>query len=148
MSAAALRSFVFAAAVALAPPAPGVEPVYAPAPAAAPGLLAQTRAALTAFPDGPAVATIQPQDLARSCEQLYYERVVLMQRARPFAPAFYDDPRNQAAVFLGSVATPFYYLWGYTAVESYYDARRVEAVDRRLDVLRQVAAHKDCFVRR
>ncbi len=144
MPAAALRFLVLAAAVALAPPAPGVEPVYAPSP----GALVQARAALTAIPDGPAVALVQPQDLARSCEELYYERVVLTQRARAFAPAFYDDPRNQAAVFLGSVATPLYYLWGYTAVESYYDARRVEAVNRRLDVLRQLSARKDCFVRR
>lgn len=111
------------------------------------GAMRATFAASTALPHGPPVATVLPEDLAKSCEELYYERVVLMQRARPFAPAYYDDPRNQAAAFMGSVFTPFYYLWGYTAFESYYDAKRIEAVDRRLDVLRQISARKDCFVR-
>lgn len=111
------------------------------------GAMQATLRASSAIPDGPPVARVQPEDLAKSCEELYYERVVLMQRARPFAPAYYDDPRNQAAAFMGSVFTPFYYLWGYTAFESYYDARRIEAVDRRLDALRQISARKDCFVR-
>ncbi|MCC7412599.1 MAG: hypothetical protein IT495_13350 [Gammaproteobacteria bacterium] len=107
-----------------------------------------TAAGLTSIPNGPQVAVVTPDDLARSCEELYYERTVLMQRTNSFAPAYYDDPRNQAAAFLGTVFTPMYYLMGYTAFESYYDSRRVEAVNRRLDALRQVSAQKDCFVRR
>jgi hypothetical protein len=148
--------FVLIAAIAFS--ARAQDPLVAPAQSRNGGSpltsLADFRAAMratwggaTSIPYGPAVAEATIEDEERSCADLYYERTVLMQRTNSFAPAYYDDPRNQALFYLGTVYTPMYYLLGYTAFESYYDTRRVEAVNRRLDALRQVSARKDCFVR-
>ncbi|MGE0388158.1 MAG: hypothetical protein AB7Q97_25825 [Gammaproteobacteria bacterium] len=108
-----------------------------------------TAAQMTSIPNGPPIPQVRPEDLARSCEDLYYERVALMQRRNSFGPAYYDDPRNRAIMTVGAMMAPeLYYMFGFTAFESYYDRRRVEAVTRRLDGLRQASARQDCFVNR
>ncbi len=138
-----------------APAEPGFEPVGPVTPTVAPPTLAGMRGAvravaggITTIPDGPPIPEPQAGDWNRTCADLYYERVGLYARTASYTPAYYDDPRNQAIAFLGTVTTSAWYLLSATAVESYYERQRVAAVERRLDALRQVSAQRDCFVGR
>jgi hypothetical protein len=95
-------------------------------------------------PDAPAIAV----DLDRlSCDDLYRMRTELLRRTYHYVPPYLDDPRNVAAIAVGTIVTPAFYYLPYTAVQGYLRGRQAVAVDAELSALRQASATKDCFSR-
>ncbi len=93
-------------------------------------------------PETPAL--IQLVDM--SCDQLYYRRLALLPDTLDYAPAYYDDPRNKAAVVIGTIITQGYYYLGYSMFTGYRDQQRKVSVEAELDALRAASAYKQCFL--
>jgi len=103
---------------------------------------------LTLAAPAPAMAAREPADAGKRCGQLYYETRELVQRQHALRsrPRYWDDRRNQAIVFLGTVLTaPAHYLLGATAVQAYRGGRRHVELNARIDALRHTAARKGCY---
>ena len=90
-----------------------------------------------------------PPDIApyQTCQQLYRRRLELLPKTLNYKPDYWDDPRNQVAVFLGTMFTPAFYFLGYSGISAYLDA--ANQIDPRieLDALRHASAQQRCFVR-
>lgn len=97
-------------------------------------------------PQPPAPRTA-PRDL--SCTELYERRVTLMRQTRDYRPGYWDDPRNKAAIFIGTIYNPAFYFLAYSGITEYLETARGTADDIRteLDSLRYASAYKQCFVR-
>jgi hypothetical protein len=96
-------------------------------------------------PDAPPPAQAVPA--GQTCEALYYQRVALLAQNYDRKPAYWDDPRNRGAVFIGTMFTPAFYYLGYTSLTRYLeDARAVDARPA-LDALRLASAAQRCFLR-
>ena len=95
-------------------------------------------------PNGQPAPHIAPY---QTCQQLYYRRLAIMPRTLNYKPDYWDDPRNQVAVFLGTMFTPAFYFLGYSGINAYLDA--ANQIDPRieLDALRHASAQQRCFVR-
>ncbi len=95
-------------------------------------------------PQGSAPPAIAPD---QSCITLYERRLTLLRQLDDYKPPYWDDPRNQAAVFIGTMWTPAFYFLGYSAVNA-----RLEEIDdigpqTELDALRHASAQQRCFER-
>lgn len=95
-------------------------------------------------PNGHPAPAIAPY---QSCQQLYARRLQLLPKTLDYKPAYWDDPRNQVAVFLGTMFAPAFYFLSYTGVTSYLDA--AHQIDPRieLDALRHASAQQRCFIK-
>lgn len=65
---------------------------------------------------GPYQPQIAPVPPAQSCRDLYAQRLPLMQAQNDYRPGFTDDPRNRAAIFIGTIFTPAFYYLAFTGV--------------------------------
>ena len=94
-------------------------------------------------PNGHPAPTIAPY---QSCQQLYARRLQLLPKTLNYKPAYWDDPRNQVAVFLGTMFAPAFYFLSYTGITSYLDA--AHQIDPRIELaaLRHASAQQRCFL--
>lgn len=99
---------------------------------------------IIAGPNGQPAPNIAPY---QTCQQLYQRRLAILPQTLNYKPDYWDDPRNQVAVFLGTMFTPAFYFLGYSGVSAYLDA--ANQIDPRieLDALRHASAQQRCFVR-
>lgn len=95
-------------------------------------------------PTAPAVASPAPE---LDCAALYAQRVTLMRKQLDYRPPWSDDPRNQAAVFIGTIFTPGFYFLPFSGIQDYVDGDRKVRAERELDALRTAAAARQCYVR-
>ena len=89
--------------------------------------------------------TVIPMEL--DCVALYERRIGLRRELDDHQPAYWDDRRNQAAVFLGTVWTPAFYFLGYSAVSAHLTDLRKTDPQREIDALSYAAAARRCFER-
>lgn len=94
-------------------------------------------------PSAPRVPPVSPQ---ATCADLYAERLRLMQSQLDYKPAYTDDPRNRAAVFIGTIFTPAFYYLAFSGIQAYGEANDGAAAQGRLDALRYASAAQQCFV--
>lgn len=94
-------------------------------------------------PNGHPAPHIAPH---QTCQQLYRRRLQLLPQTLDYKPAYWDDPRNKVAVFLGTVFAPAFYFLTYSAFSSYLDEARQIDPRIELDALRQASAQQRCFV--
>ena len=97
--------------------------------------------------NGPQLGTPPPVDPAAGCAALYARRMALQRAMDDRNPAYWNDPRNQAAVFLGTVWTPAFYFLGYSAVNGHLDSLSADDPQAEIDALRQASAALRCFER-
>ncbi len=97
--------------------------------------------------NGPQLRPAPPIDPAAGCVALYERRMALQRTMNDRNPAYWDDPRNQAAVFLGTVWTPAFYFLGYSAVNGHLDELSADDPQAEIDALRQASAALRCFER-
>lgn len=95
---------------------------------------------------GPQPAGPLPVPVGQSCTELYAQRVALMQAQADYTPRFTDDPRNRAAVFIGTIFTPAFYYLAYSGVTEYLESGTRVDREAQLDALRQASAAQQCFV--
>ena len=95
-------------------------------------------------PNGQPAPHIEPY---QTCQQLYQRRLALLPKTLNYKPSYWDDPRNQVAVFLGTMFSPAFYFLGYSGISSYLDT--ANQIDPRieLDALRHVSAQQRCFLK-
>lgn len=94
-------------------------------------------------PNGRPAPVIAPY---QSCQQLYARRLQLLPQTLDYKPAYWDDPRNRVAVFLGTMFAPAFYFLSYTGISSYLDAARQIDPRIELDALRHASAQQRCFI--
>lgn len=83
---------------------------------------------------------------ALDCEMLYERRLALYRENLDMNPAFTDDPRTRAAVFIGTVFTPAFLYVPYAAVMDYRaENARIERTGR-IDALAYASSARDCFI--
>jgi len=104
--------------------------------------LADTEALLLG-PALPALPAVPPAD----CQALYERRLALMRAELDPAPAFLDEPRHLAAVFIGTMWTPAFYYLPYRAVATTAGHARRGDGAAELEALRRAAAAQRCFER-
>jgi len=95
--------------------------------------------------EGPTVATPPVIEPNQGCVALYQRRLVLLQQMHDYKPAYWDDPRNQAAVFLGTIWTPAFYFLGHSALTAQLDELSEIDPQTELDALRHASAQQRCF---
>lgn len=81
----------------------------------------------------------------QSCIALYERRLELLRNMNDYKPAYWDDPRNQAAVFIGTIWTPAFYFLGYSAISAQLDSLNDIDPQVELDALRFASAEQRCF---
>jgi len=94
----------------------------------------------------PTAPLIDSRDPTLSCVQLEREMVALTPLTYSYKPGFYDNPYQGAAMILGTVGSPYFYL--YSAYDYYLDYRekaRVIPARQRIETLRRLKADKHCF---
>ncbi|MGD9600957.1 MAG: hypothetical protein AB7O21_07315 [Gammaproteobacteria bacterium] len=94
-------------------------------------------------PAAPRAVTVPP---GQSCAALYERRVALLRAQYDYKPAYTDDPRNRAAVFIGTIFTPAFYYLAFSGVQAYNDAAGGADVQAEIDALRYASAAQQCFV--
>lgn len=97
--------------------------------------------------NGPQEVTPPPVDPTAGCVALYERRMSLQRTMTDRNPAYWDDPRNQAAVFLGTVWTPAFYFLGYSALNGHLDELSADDPQVEIDALRRASAALRCFER-
>lgn len=88
-----------------------------------------------------------PKDLtALDCEMLYARRLALYRENLSTQPDLLDDPRTQAAMFLGAIWTPAFLYLPYAAAERYLD--NIERIERTAEIndLAYASSAQDCFL--
>ena len=95
--------------------------------------------------NGPQESTPPAIDPAAGCVALYERRVSLQRAMTDRNPVYWDDPRNQAAVFIGTVWTPAFYFLGYSAVTGHLDSLSDTDPQSEIDALRRASAALRCF---
>jgi len=97
--------------------------------------------------NGPRQTAAPAIDPATGCVALYERRMQLQRTMANRNPVYWDDPRNQAAVFLGTVWTPAFYFLGYSAVTGHLDGLAANEPQVEIDALRRASAALRCFER-
>lgn len=95
---------------------------------------------------GPYPPHVAPVPPAQTCADLYAQRLQLMQTQYDYKPGFTDDPRNRAAVFIGTIFTPAFYFLAFSGIQAYGDANDEAQTQSQLDTLRYASAQQQCFV--
>ncbi|MFT4583953.1 MAG: hypothetical protein ACI915_001702 [Gammaproteobacteria bacterium] len=80
-----------------------------------------------------------------SCIELYERRLDLLRQTDHHKPNYWDDPRNQAATFIGTIWTPAFYFLGYSAITAHLDELNIEEPQSTLNALRRASATQRCF---
>ncbi len=93
---------------------------------------------------GPTAPEVSPPPAGLGCAELYARRVALMREQLDYRPPYTDDPRNQAAVFIGTIFTPGFYFLPFSGIQDYLDGERKLRTERELDTLRAAAASRQC----
>ncbi|MDA0824538.1 MAG: hypothetical protein O3C28_19265 [Proteobacteria bacterium] len=93
-------------------------------------------------PREPAPATI-PAGL--SCIELYERRLELIRQSDDYKPSYWDDPRIQAAAFIGTIWTPAFYFLGYSAITAHLDELHTTDSRPNLNAIRRASATQRCF---
>jgi len=81
----------------------------------------------------------------QSCIELYQRRLILLRQLRDYNPTYWDDPRNQAAVLIGTIWAPAFYFLNYSAVNAQLDTLNHLDPQAELDALRHASAQRRCF---
>ena len=79
------------------------------------------------------------------CIELYQRRVGLWQQTHDRKPAYWEDPRNQAAVFIGTMWAPAFYFLSFSAISAHLDDLKDIGPQAELDALSRVSAELRCF---
>ena len=94
----------------------------------------------------PTAPTIDSRDLALSCVQLEQEMVALTPLTYSYKPGFYDNPYQGGAVILGTIGSPYFYLYSlYDYYLDYREEARVIPAQQRIETLRRLKADRHCF---
>jgi hypothetical protein len=96
---------------------------------------------------GPSPPRVAPVPANQTCAELYAQRLALMQTQVDYKPAFTDDPRNRAAIFVGTLFPPAFFYLAFSGIQAYGDANDDAATQAQLDALRYASATQQCFVR-
>ncbi len=94
----------------------------------------------------PVAPQISSRDLTMSCVQLERELVALTPLTYSYKPGFYNNPYQGGAIFLGTVGSPYFYL--YSVYDYYLDYRekaRIQPAENRIETLRRLKADRHCF---
>lgn len=94
---------------------------------------------------GPSEIAPPPIDEHLSCVELYNRRIDLLHETNHHKPSYWNDPRNQAAIFIGTIWTPAFYFLGYSAVAVHLDEINDNDPQTHLDALRRASARQRCF---
>lgn len=81
------------------------------------------------------------------CVSLYQRRVALTTAQLDYRAPFWDDPRNQAGVFVGAIWTPAFYYLPYRAITEFREHAQAPRRQVELDQLRAASAALRCFER-
>ena len=95
--------------------------------------------------EGPAAIAPPVIDTTLTCIELYQRRLVLLRQMQHHKPTYWDDPRNQAAVFIGLIWTPAFYFLSYSALTARLDDLSMGDPQIALDTLRHASAQQRCF---
>lgn len=95
--------------------------------------------------EGPRIIEPAPTDPAASCRALYQRRMALQRNLDDYKPAYWEDPRNQTAVFLGTIWVPAFYFLAYSAVTTHLDELKDYTPQTEIDALRRASAALRCF---
>lgn len=95
-------------------------------------------------PARPAPPAVLP---GQDCATLYARRLALMRTQYDYKPAYTDDPRNRAAVFIGTIFTPAFYYLAFTGIQSYTEHAHDAQTQAEIDALRYASALRQCYVR-
>lgn len=96
---------------------------------------------------GPSPPSSAPVPSAQSCRDLYTQRLAIMRTQYDYKPAFTDDPRNRAAIFIGTIFTPAFYYLAFSGIQAYGEANDEAQSQSQLDALRYASAQQQCYVR-
>lgn len=80
-----------------------------------------------------------------SCIDLYERRITLRRHLHDYKPPYWDDPRNQAAVFIGTIWAPAFYFLGYSAINAHLEQLDDLAPQTELEALSRASAQQRCF---
>ena len=81
------------------------------------------------------------------CIALYQQRLALRHERLDYKPGYWDDPRNQTAVFIGTIWSPVFYFLGYTAVSAHLADLNDADPTAELDALSAASQRQRCFER-
>ncbi len=95
---------------------------------------------------GPQQPTLPPVAPNQTCAELYARRLTLMQSQYNYVPPYTDDPRNRAAVMIGTVFNPALFYLAFTGIQAYAHGTRAHQTDSELDALRYASAEQQCYV--
>jgi len=93
---------------------------------------------------------VRPQVAAPAefdCVTLYQRRVALTTAQLDYRTPFWDDPRNQAGVFVGAIWTPAFYYLPYRAIAEFRERAQAPHLQVEIDQLRATSAALRCFER-
>ena len=79
------------------------------------------------------------------CRTLYTQRVALTRDRLDYRVNFWDDPRNRAAVFIGSAWSGAFYYLPYSALAAYSSSIPGPQTQAEIDALRAASARQRCF---
>lgn len=94
---------------------------------------------------GPSELPLPAIDPNLNCIELYQRRVKLWHQVHDYKPDYWNDPRNQAAVFIGTLWTPAFYFLGFSAVTAHLDQLNDVGPQAELDALSRASARLRCF---
>lgn len=97
------------------------------------------------LPSAPPELQLKTTDL--SCFELDDRLTRLTPKTYSEAPEFYSDPRNGAAVWVGTLWTPAWAYLGYAGLRQEYRESRMAAAHAEMDQLRQLKARRHCYER-
>ncbi len=95
--------------------------------------------------EGPREVIPPALEPGQSCIALYERRLALLRHMDDYKPAYWDDPRNQAAVLIGTIWAPSFYFLSYSAINAHLDATNDTDPRAELDALRYASAQQRCF---
>jgi hypothetical protein len=96
---------------------------------------------------GPHAPTPPSVRAGQSCAELYAQRLRLMQTQNDYTPPYTDDPRNRAAIFIGTIFTPAFSFLAFTGIQAYTAKKHEIQTQAEIDALRHASAQQQCYVR-
>ncbi|HEB95684.1 MAG TPA: hypothetical protein ENI96_04545 [Sedimenticola thiotaurini] len=94
----------------------------------------------------PVAPQITPRDLALSCIELDREITALTPLTYSYKPGFYDNPYQGGSLFLGTLFSPWFYLFpAYDYYLDYREQARMIPAEERIETLLRLKADRHCF---
>jgi hypothetical protein len=87
------------------------------------------------------------KDNTLTCQELDRELNQLLPLLYTNKPGFYNDPAHGASFWGGFIWPPALTYLGYSALVEYNEIYRVDAINRRINALRQLKANRRCYER-